>query len=195
MRLRAKITTYEALVSPHLDRLYAYARRRVATEADADDLVQETLLRGWQRFRQLRDPAALRTWLYRILTSLSAEQGRTKRRRMALVPITQLEDKHDELVASMRPGPLEELMAQQSSDAVHRALAALPEDFATAVELHDIDGFRYREIAEIIQVPVGTVMSRISRGRRLLAGMLYEWAEQSVRDETHDRDGTYEVKR
>ena len=169
------VTRYEALASPHLDRLRAFARRRVESEADADDLVQETLIRGWQRFDQLRDLAALRSWLYRILTMLCAEQYRTRRRRLELVPTTELKDHHDDTIASTAPNPLQELVSRQSTQAVRAALGALPGDYAVAVELHDIDGFRYREIAEITGVPIGTVMSRIARGRRLLASYLGEW--------------------
>ena len=174
---RRDSATYQSLAASHLDRLHAYARRRVQSDADADDLGQETLIRGWQRFDQLRDVTAMRSWFYRILTTLWAEQYRTRRRRMELVPITRLEAHHDEMIASMEPGPLQALLARQTGEAVHAALAALPQDYAAAVELHDIEGFRYREIAEITGVPIGTVMSRIARGRRLLAGQLREWTK------------------
>jgi RNA polymerase sigma-70 factor, ECF subfamily len=103
---------------------------------------------------------------------LSEAQERLARRRQ-LVSITRLETAHEELVGSDRDGLFDQVAARLSGEAVRLALAQIPEDFAIAVELHDIDGFRYQEIAEIVGVPIGTVMSRISRGRRLLAGALF----------------------
>src|SRR5918911_4739138 len=158
---------------PHLDRLLAFAVRRTDARADAEDAVQEACVRAWLAFDDLRDGARVRAWLYRILrTVLSEAQERTARRRQ-LVSITRLESAHEELVGGDRDLLFDEVAARLSGEAVRAALAQLPEDFAVAVELHDIDGFKYQEIAEIVGVPIGTVMSRISRGRRLLAGALY----------------------
>jgi RNA polymerase sigma-70 factor (ECF subfamily) len=86
------------------------------------------------------------------------------------VSITRLEDAHEEMVSSDTDLVFDEVAARLTGEEVHAALAQLPDDFATVVELHDIDGFKYHEIAEIVGAPIGTVMSRISRGRRLLAG-------------------------
>ena len=163
---------FEALVLPHLDRLLAFAVRRTEVLADAEDAVQEASVRAWVAFDDLRDAARVRAWLYRILRAvLSDSQGRHARRRQ-LVSITRLETVHEELVGGDRDVLFDEVAARLSSEAVRSALAQLPEDFAVAVELHDIDGFKYQEIADIVGVPIGTVMSRISRGRRLLAGAL-----------------------
>ena len=172
---------FDALVLPHLDRLLAFAARRSDVLADAEDAVQEACVRAWLGFDDLRDTARVRAWLYRILrTVLSETQERTARRRQ-LVSITRLESAHEELVGSDRDVLFDQVAARLSGEAVRAALAQVPEDFAVAVELHDIDGFKYHEIAEIIGVPIGTVMSRISRGRRLLAGALF--ANRSA--ETH----------
>ena len=163
---------FDALVLPHLDRLLAFAARRSDVLADAEDAVQEACVRAWLGFDDLRDTARVRAWLYRILrTVLSETQERTARRRQ-LVSITRLESAHEELVGSDRDVLFDQVAARLSGEAVRAALAQVPEDFAVAVELHDIDGFKYHEIAEIVGVPIGTVMSRISRGRRLLAGAL-----------------------
>jgi RNA polymerase sigma-70 factor (ECF subfamily) len=163
---------FDALVLPHLDRLLAFAVRRTDVRADAEDAVQEACVRAWVAFDELRDSARVRAWLYRILRTVLSEARERIARRRQLVSMTRLETAHEELVGSDRDLLFDEVAARLSSEAVRAALSQLPEDFAVAVELHDIDGFKYQEIAEIVGVPIGTVMSRISRGRRLLAGAL-----------------------
>ena len=165
---------YEALVLPHLDRLLGFAARRTAALGDAEDAVQDMCMRAWLAFDELRDAASVRPWLFRILrTVLSDALSRTGRRNR-LVPMTRLEDVHEELVASETDSVFAEVVARIDAEMLQSALDAIPEDFAAAVELHDIDGFKYHEIADIVGVPIGTVMSRISRGRRLLAGVIVE---------------------
>lgn len=155
---------------PHLDRLLAFATRRMNIRADAEDAVQEACSRAWLGLDDLRDPTKVRAWLYRILRSVLSENEERSARRRQLVSITRLEEAHDELVSSDADPVFEEVASRLTGDEVRAALAQLPDDFATVVELHDIDGFKYYEIADIVGVPIGTVMSRISRGRRLLAG-------------------------
>ena len=138
--------------------------------ADAEDAVQEACGRAWLGLDELRDAAKVRAWLYRILRSVLSETEERTARRRQLVSITRLEEAHDELVASDGDMVFEEVAARLTGEEVRAALRQVPDDFATVVELHDIDGFKYQEIAEIVGVPIGTVMSRISRGRRLLAG-------------------------
>lgn len=161
---------FDALVLPHLDRLLAFATRRTEVRADAEDAVQEACVRAWVAFDELREPASARAWLYRILRSVLAESAERTARRRQLVEISRLDAAHELLVGGDAELLFDEVAARLTSEEVHAALARLPEDFAVAVELHDMDGFRYQEIAEIVGVPIGTVMSRISRGRRLLAG-------------------------
>ena len=163
---------FDALVLPHLDRMLAFARRRTDSTADAEDVLQETCVRAWQGFAELRDQAQARAWLYRILRTVLVDAYEKLGRRRRLVSITRLEDAHEELVGGDADALFDEVVARLSSEAVHAALGELPEDFAAAVELHDIDGFKYHEIADILGIPLGTVMSRISRGRRLLAGAM-----------------------
>jgi RNA polymerase sigma-70 factor (ECF subfamily) len=166
----AAAARFEALVMPHLDRLLGFAERRTESRADAEDAVQEAFVRAWLGFGELRDETKARPWLYRILRTVLSDDREKSGRRRQLVSLTRLEAAHDELVGGDRDAVFSEVVARLSSEAVHDALASIPDDFAVAVELHDIDGFKYGEIAEIVGVPIGTVMSRISRGRKLLAG-------------------------
>lgn len=161
---------FHALVLPHLDAMLAFARRRTACLSDAEDAVQEVCVRAWTAFAGLRDAAKVRPWLYRILRVVLSDALARDGRRRQLVSITRLDDAHESLLSGEENPVFAEVAARLSSEMVHEALATIPEDFATAVELHDIDGFKYREIAEIVGVPIGTVMSRINRGRQLLAG-------------------------
>ncbi len=163
---------FNALVLPHLDRLLGFARRRTGELADAEDAVQEACVRAWLSFGELRDDSLARPWLYRILRSVLSDSYEKSGRRRQLVSISRLEDTHEELVATDGDDVFEEVAARIDGESLRAALATIPEDFASAVELHDIDGFKYNEIAEIAGVPIGTVMSRISRGRRLLAGAI-----------------------
>ncbi len=161
---------FHTLVVPHLDRLLGFASRRTRTLAEAEDAVQETCVRAWLGFAGLRDPAKVRPWLYCILRAVVADACDRDGRRQRLVSITRLEDEHEALVGGDDDAVLDEVEARLTSEVVRAALDAIPDDFAVAVEMHDIDGFKYHEIAETLGIPIGTVMSRISRGRRLLAG-------------------------
>ena len=129
-------------------------------------------MRAWLGFADLRDEANARPWFYRILRTVLSDMREKSGRRQQLVYITRLEDAHDELVGGEHDALFSEVVARLDGEAVHRGLRSIPEDFAAAVELHDIDGFKYVEIADIVGVPIGTVMSRIARGRKLLAGAI-----------------------
>lgn len=161
---------FEALTLPHLPRLLRIAA--CYGESEAEDCVQETYLRAWVAFDQLRDPAAVFSWLVRILRGVAFERRRSQSRRQKLVYITELEAAHEERVASDEPRPLDLLLARAESRRLREALGTIPERFAEAVELHDLDGLTYHEIAKVTSLAIGTVMSRISRGRRLLAEAL-----------------------
>jgi|CXWL01.1.fsa_nt_gi RNA polymerase sigma-70 factor (ECF subfamily) len=163
---------FNALVVPHLDRLLGFARRRTDDVGDAEDAVQEACIRAWAAMAELRDDTLARPWLYRILRNVLHDAFEKSGRRRQLVPITRLEDAHETMVATDGDLVFAEVAARIDAETLKAGLAAIPEDFARAVELHDIDGFKYQEIADIEGVPIGTVMSRISRGRRLLAGAI-----------------------
>lgn len=178
---------YETLVMPHLDRLLGFASRRTPSIGDAEDAIQDMSMRAWIAFDELRDPASVRPWLFRILRTVLSDGLERSGRRNRLVPMSRLEDVHEDLVASESDSVFAEVVARIDGEMLRTALASIPEDFAAAVELHDIDGFKYHEIAEIAGVPIGTIMSRISRGRRLLAAVIMEnrsaWALGSAGQE------------
>ena len=176
MKADAKRACFQSTTLPHLDRLVALASRW-ADGDEAEDYVQETYARAWTAFHQLRDPGAAFGWLCRILRTVANERRRTLARRRDLLFITELEEVHEEIVASDAPSPLEHVISRLEIGSVREALRSIPEDLAVAVELHDAHGLKYREVAEITCVPLGTVMSRISRGRTLMAALL------AVRDE------------
>jgi len=117
--------------------------------------VQETYVRAWAAFDQLRDADAAFPWLCQILRSVIGERRRTHARRQQLVFITELEAAHEEIVASDAPSPLDDLLARREAGMLRQALRSLPEDFAEAVELHDIQGLKYSEIAQVMSVPIG----------------------------------------
>jgi RNA polymerase sigma-70 factor, ECF subfamily len=160
---------FDRLVHPHLGRLLRFAGRRLRNLADAEDVVQEACSRAWLAFGDLRDEALVLPWLYRILRSTVSDHFEKQTRREQLAPtftldsIDALHDRGD--------GPLEELIATASSERVQELLRMLPEEFALAIELHDLEGFRYADIASVTGVPLGTVMSRIYRGRKLLGAL------------------------
>jgi RNA polymerase sigma-70 factor (ECF subfamily) len=163
---------FQRLIEPLLGSLLRFARRRTVGPSDAEDAVQEACLRAWMSFATLRDEAKVRPWLYRILRGVLSDTLGSEDRRRRLADMAALEEVPEAVLASEDDVVFAEVMERLSSEAVHAGLAAIPGDFAMAVELHDIDGMKYQEIAEALEVPLGTVMSRISRGRQLLARAL-----------------------
>jgi RNA polymerase sigma-70 factor (ECF subfamily) len=162
---------FDRLVQPHLGRLLRFAGRRLRNLADAEDMVQEACTRAWLAFGDLRDEALVLPWLFRILRSTVSDLFEKQTRREQLAPTFTLDSIEDAL-HDRGNGPLEDLIATASSERVHELLRMLPEEFALAIELHDLEGFRYADIASITGVPLGTVMSRIYRGRKLVAAQI-----------------------
>lgn len=177
--LASRQTRFEMLVFPHLDRLVAFADRQVGNSADAEDAVQEACIRAWQGFDQLRDEERVRSWLYQILRTTVCDLREREGRRQRLAPMEPL--CHDDLPLGDETGPFEHLVGELSREQVTRLLEAIPAEFGSAIQLHDLEGFGYQEIAEIAGVPIGTVMSRIYRGRKLMAAII---ATQSASWET-----------
>lgn len=188
MKGESRRASFQATTLPHLDRLVALASRW-SDGHEAEDDVQETYARAWAVFPQLRDTTAAFPWLCKILRTVANERRRTLARRRDLLFITELEQAHEEMVASEAPSQLDELLSRLEAGSLREALRSLPEDFAEAVELHDVQGLKYREIAEITEVPIGTVMSRISRGRQLLAGLLRARGEDEAEERLATRGG------
>ena len=162
---------FQALVQPHLARLLRFAGRRLRNPTDAEDVVQEACTRAWVGFAELRDDALVLPWLYRILRSSLSDHFEKQSRREQLAPMLTLESAGDSM-QDQGAGALEDLIASASIERIYELLRMLPEEFALAIELHDLEGFRYVDIANTTGVPLGTVMSRIYRGRKLLAALI-----------------------
>ena len=158
----------------HMPSLYAAAMRMTRNSADAEDLVQETYLKAYRAWGSFQQGTNLKAWLYRILTNTFINAYRSKKRRPEQTEIEEVED----LYLYRRLGGLEAARAGRSAEDevldlftdtdVKHAIEALAEPFRLAVLLADVEGFSYKEIAEILDIPIGTVMSRLHRGRKAL---------------------------
>jgi RNA polymerase sigma-70 factor, ECF subfamily len=162
---------FEDSVAPLLPQLLGFLSRR-AKGGEAEDLLQESVLRAWRQWGQLADRRSLRPWLFQICLSTLREQARKNARRERLVPVVDLEPQFVDLVASPSPTSLELLIERASDDEVWAALEGLPREFGLALELFEIEELSYREVAAALDLPMGTVMSRIHRARRQLAVVL-----------------------
>ena len=175
-RLEAEALTY-------LDPLYRTALRLSRNPQDAEDLVQETYLNGFKALDRFEEGTNLRAWLFRILNNAFISQYRRRRRR----PSSSLDEVsdfylYDHLVdggvAPAQENPERDVLSRIGDEAVLRALEELPVEFRQVELLADVEGFSYREIADILGIPIGTVMSRLYRARRRLQQLLWREAEQ-----------------
>ncbi|ARJ07321.1 RNA polymerase subunit sigma [Humibacter sp. BT305] len=174
---------FEEQAIPFLDQLYGAALRMTRNPADAQDLVQETYVKAYAAFGQFEQGTNLKAWLYRILTNTYINTYRKKQRDPYQGSTSELEDwqlgtaESATTTTTGRSAEAEAIDHLPDSD-VKAALQSIPEDFRLAVYLADVEGFSYQEIADIMKTPVGTVMSRLHRGRRLLRGLLADYARE-----------------
>ncbi|MEY4633943.1 MAG: polymerase subfamily sigma factor [Actinomycetota bacterium] len=162
--------------------LFSSAVRMTRNRSDAEDLVQETFLKGWRSFHTFQEGTNLRAWLFRIMTNTYINKYNAKQRR----PLETELDEVEELFLYRRMGAVDQSQIAPSAedqmlnlftdDEVKNALEELPEQFLLPVLLSDVEGFSYKEIAEILETPIGTVMSRLHRGRKLMQKLLYTYA-------------------
>ena len=173
---------FESQALPYMDQLYAAALRMTRNPSDAQDLVQETYVKAFAAFKQFEQGTNLKAWLYRILTNTFINTYRKKQREPYQSAIDDLEDWQlggaESTTARSTRSAEAEAIDHLPDSAVKDALQAIPEDFRMAVYFADVEGFAYQEIADIMKTPIGTVMSRLHRGRRMLRDLLSDYAQE-----------------
>lgn len=184
MRVVADQADFERDAMPFAPQLYSAALRMTRNAADAEDVVQETYLKAYRAYHTFEEGTNLKAWLYRILTNTYINRYRKQQRRPSEVELGELEDLYlykrlgESGGAGASRSAEEEVLDSFVDEDVTAALEALPDHFRMPVLLADVEGFSYKEIAEILDIPIGTVMSRLHRGRKALQQRLWHVAEE-----------------
>ncbi|MFQ5797253.1 MAG: sigma-70 family RNA polymerase sigma factor [Bacteroidota bacterium] len=176
----AKQAQFEREALPHMDLLYNYALRMTGNPADADDLVQETYLKAFRFWDKYEKGTNIRAWLFRIMKNSYINRYRKESREPDTVDYDEIKNFYNTIKDdSTDKNDLEEqLFGNLLADETVKALETLPADFRTVVILCDIEGLTYEEIADFVEIPIGTVRSRLHRGRKILRAKLFEYAHK-----------------
>jgi RNA polymerase sigma-70 factor (ECF subfamily) len=177
---KKKHAEFEAEALPHMDVLYNFALRTTGNEDDARDLLQETYLKAYRFWDKYEKGTNIRAWLFRIMKNSYINRYRKETKEPDKVDYEDIENFYNSIRAgSTDPNDLQaQLYGNLLGDEVTKALQSLPDDFRTVVILSDIEGLTYEEIAEFVECPIGTVRSRLHRGRKLLQEKLFQYARQ-----------------
>lgn len=200
MNSRDRLAFHEEAV-PHLDALYGTALRMTKSESDAEDLIQETMLKAFRYFDKYEKGTNCKAWLFKIMTNTFINRYRKKQKRKEYLidddfrPLQERAEAPEHTPFHESFESEDHLYFKMFGDEVKRALEEIPVDFRMVVLLADLQDFAYKEIAEIMDCPIGTVMSRLYRGRRMLQTQLAEYAKTQgyIQEEGSDLEGVEEV--
>jgi RNA polymerase sigma-70 factor (ECF subfamily) len=173
---------FEEQALPHLDSMYSAALRMTRNPSDAEDLVQEAILLAFRHFDQFQSGTNIRAWLFRILTNTFINSYRKKSREPERVDLPEVEDFYFLSQAArnneLGEDPESQILSKFAYNDIMAAIDRLPEEFRLVVVMNAVEGFAYQEIADILNIPIGTVRSRLYRGRKVLQKHLYEQARE-----------------
>jgi RNA polymerase sigma-70 factor (ECF subfamily) len=173
---------FEAAAMPFVDSLYNTAYRMTRNSEDAEDLVQETYFKAYKYYDKFQEGTNFKAWLFKILKNTFINSYRKQQQQPPRTDFADIEGSFEQQISpevtERLLSPEQELLSDVLDEDVQRAMDTLPEDYRMAVVLADLEGFSYKEIAEILEVPVGTVMSRLYRGRKLLEAAMLEYAQE-----------------
>lgn len=167
---------FEDIALQHMDAIYNAALRMSKDRSEAEDLVQDTYLRAYRFFDRFQQGTSIKAWLFKILRNTFINNFKKRARTPEHVDFDQLRLTENEPACSNNPE--EEILYKIFGDEVRRAIDALPEEFRSVIYLSDVEGFSYKETAEMVNRPIGTVMSRLHRGRKILRNNLFEHARE-----------------
>jgi RNA polymerase sigma-70 factor (ECF subfamily) len=178
--IKKKQQAFNDEIIPHLDSLYNFALRLTSDPSDSEDLVQDTIVKAFRFFDSYEKGTNAKAWLFRILKNSFINNYRKNMKKPQQVDYDEVSSFYESIRAERTDtSDLEHLIFRDlMDDNFSKALSKLPEDFRTVVLLCDVDGFTYEEISNMLDVPIGTIRSRLHRGRNLLKTELYEYAKK-----------------